>query len=337
MSQPDFWSRPPGLLARLLTPFGFLFDRLGQLNRRSAYPDRIEVPVLCIGNVNVGGTGKTPTAIAVAARLKAVGLEVHFLTRGYLSRLRGPLQVDLAHHDAKDVGDEPMLLAAQAPTWVSKNRAAGAMAAVRAGAQVIVMDDGFQNQQIHKDVSLVVIDGAAGFGNGRVMPAGPLREPAAPALARADAVMVVGGEPQLRGDIQAALDGFAGPVLRARLEPPASISSLRGEPLFAFAGIGRPEKFFAMLEEHGLNLVGTRKFADHYDFRPDDMMKLMDAAGILKARLVTTAKDFARLDDEARAVTTVIPVELIIETPDLLEQVLAPLVPDSLKPGLHNS
>lgn len=331
MTQPDFWSKPKSLRARLLAPFSHLFDLFGWLNQRSALPDRIEIPVICIGNVNVGGAGKTPTALAIADRLKDVGLKVHFLTRGYLGRLRGPLRVDLAHHDAGDVGDEPMLLAAHAPTWVSKDRAAGAMAAVRAGAQIIVMDDGFQNQQLYKDLSIVVIDGGAGFGNGRVMPAGPLREPVSRALARADAVTVIGGGESFRPDIAKALAGYGQPVLRAHIEPLPIIRVLAGKPLFAFAGIGRPEKFFDMLVDQGMNVVGTKGFADHHDFTTDDMMELTEAAGNHSAQLVTTAKDFARLDDDARAVTTIIPVMLTFEHPDILDQVLAPFVPDTHK------
>ncbi|MEM8915685.1 MAG: tetraacyldisaccharide 4'-kinase, partial [Pseudomonadota bacterium] len=186
MTQPDFWSRPPGVLSNLLSPASAVFRLLGILQSQIAFPDKMEVPVVCIGNVNVGGTGKTPTALAIADRLKHSGMDVHFLTRGYRGRLPGPLRVDLSHHDAGDVGDEPMLLAAHSPTWISKNRAAGAAEAVRDGANIIIMDDGFQNPHIQKDLSVVVIDGESGFGNGRVMPAGPLREPVMRGLGRAD-------------------------------------------------------------------------------------------------------------------------------------------------------
>lgn len=329
MTQPDFWSRPPGFWSRLLSPASAIFSAIGRVHTLVSAPDKIEVPIVCVGNVNVGGAGKTPTAIALANRLKQNELNVHFLTRGYLGRLQGPLRVDLGHHDASDVGDEPMLLAAHAPTWIAKNRAAGAIEAVSAGAQIIVMDDGFQNPHLHKDLAIVVIDGESGFGNGLVMPSGPLREPVPRALARADMVVIIGGSSKLRPDIEEALADYDHPVMRARLDPPPNIEKLKREPVFAFAGIGRPAKFFDMLTAHGLNVIGTKAFPDHHDFTAEDMMALLEAAGT--ARLVTTAKDFARLDDDGRVHCTVIPVNLVFEQPDMLDVVLGPLIPDQFK------
>jgi tetraacyldisaccharide 4'-kinase len=220
------------------------------------------------------------------------GMKVVFLSRGYGGRVRGPVQVNPARHSAAEVGDEPLLLAAHGTTIVARDRAAGARLADSLSADVIVMDDGFQNFQLAKDLALVVVDAAAGFGNGRLVPAGPLREPVAQGVARADAIVLVGEGSQ-------SFAPFAGPVLRALLVPTAP-DALRGRNVVAFAGIGRPEKFFQTLRETGAHVVAAQSFPDHHRFAASELLALRRTAGKTGAVLVTTEKDFVRLDPDAR-------------------------------------
>ena len=322
MQAPGFWQRD-GVLPRLLAP---LADRVAAITaQRLAATAGFNpgCPVVCIGNLTVGGQGKTPTVLAVAARVQAAGRQVFCLTRGYGGALPGPVWVDPAQHTAAEVGDEPLLLAALAPTIMAKDRALGAKAARAAGAQVIVMDDGFQNPAVRKNLSLIVVDGATGFGNGRVLPAGPLREPIAAGLARAQAVVCVG--PDRVGVEQLLPPGL--PLLKASLQPtPEDAARWRGQRLLAFAGIGRPEKFFETLEALGAEMVGTRAFADHRPYRATDLAALRAEAARTGAALVTTAKDWARLPHTDRAGIAVLPVRLVFETPDALDALLVPLL-----------
>lgn len=325
MKAPGFWYRPPRLKARLLSPLGVVYGVATRLRLRWTKPRHVAVPVVCIGNLVVGGAGKTPIAISVARRLAAQGRSPQFLTRGYGGRLPGPLAVDLARHDARAVGDEAMLLAAHFTTWVGGNRVASAEAAVRDGADVLVMDDGFQNPALYKDVSLIAIDGGAGLGNGRVFPAGPLRETSSDGLARADAVVLMGEDSSGIGGHLEYLPARGGkPILRARLEPEPGSSDIRGQSVVAFAGIGRPGKFFATLERMGARLVARFSFPDHHIFDPDELMQMAELADEADAVLVTTAKDYARLPDEARPMVQVIAVKVVWEDPAALDSVLAP-------------
>ncbi len=321
MRAPEFWRRD-GLAPALLAPLGWGVDLAGRARRRLARAAPAPVPVICIGNLVAGGAGKTPVALAIGSRLAAMGWSPHFLTRGYGGRISGPARVELGRHSAAEVGDEALLLAARAPTWVAADRPAGARAAAAAGARVIVMDDGFQNPSLAKTLSLVVVDADYGFGNGRVMPAGPLREDADRGLARAQAVVLVGAaaETPVRERIAAA--GL--PVLRARIEPePEAARALAGRRVFAFAGIGRPEKLFATLEAMGCALAARRAFPDHHRYTPDEIMALVEAASDLGALPVTTEKDAARLPDAARAMVATLPVRLVFDDEDALDRLLA--------------
>jgi tetraacyldisaccharide 4'-kinase len=305
---PAFWARPPGLLSELLLPVGAGWDAAGRLRQAFARPYRPPVPVVCVGNLVAGGSGKTPVALALAAHLVWRDIAVHIVTRGYGGRLGGPVRVDAALHDAAAVGDEALLLAAQAPCWVSRDRADGVRAAAAAGAQMVVLDDGFQNPGIAKTLSFLVIDAAYGFGNGRVIPAGPLRENLVRGLARADAVVLLGAETQPRC-LESHEIGEAPPVLHADLRAVAG-ERLAGKRLLAFAGIGRPEKFFATLRALGAELVGTRSFPDHHPFRSVEIDQLFRAAERAQARLVTTAKDIVRVPAAKRAAIEVLKVEI---------------------------
>jgi tetraacyldisaccharide 4'-kinase len=252
------------------------------------------VPVLCCGNAGVGGAGKTTVALDLIARLQRQGARPHALLRGYGGRVRGPLLVRPGQHDARQVGDEALLLAERAPTWVSADRAAGARAAAEEGADAIVMDDGLQNPGLIKDCSLLVIDGGYGFGNGRLVPAGPLREPVAAAAARCQAAVLIGR------DAHGALAMLPPlPVLRAVLVPEVAGLDFDRDYL-AFAGIGRPEKFFAGLRAAGVTLAGTRAFADHHPYSSAELAALARDAHRAGALLLTTPKDMARLSPSQR-------------------------------------
>ncbi|WP_308915835.1 tetraacyldisaccharide 4'-kinase [Jannaschia sp. LMIT008] len=305
MHAPRFWGDPPGLRAALLSPLGALYARTTA--RRVARPGlRLDVPVICVGNVHAGGTGKTPTVMAVVERLLARGLTPGVVSRGHGGRLGGPVRVDPAIHDADAVGDEPLLLAAIAPVWVAKDRAAGGRAARAAGADVIVLDDGHQNPALTKDLSLVVIDAEVGFGNGRVLPAGPLREPAAVGLARADLTVTL-GPPGAQDVLALPVDR---PRLRGRLAPLATGMPWAGLPVFAFAGIGRPAKFFDTLQALGADLRGTVALADHQPLTRPLLHRLGEQAAKLGAQPVTTEKDAVRLPNALRGRVLVLPVRL---------------------------
>ncbi len=312
MRAPWFWQRD-GRIARLLDPLGRLYG--AATARRVARPGwGAPVPVICIGNATAGGTGKTTVALDIAARLKERGVRVAFLTRGYGGSASG--RVDPARHRASVAGDEALLLAACAPTFVGADRAEAARMALEAGAQCLVMDDGLQNPTLRKQ-SLLVIDGAAGVGNGRLIPAGPLREPLLVAAARCRAAIIIGPDTH---DIARRL---AIPVLRARIESPEEVRDMR---LFAFAGIGRPEKFFATLRAAGADVVGTRGFADHHRYSSGEIASVLKAAWKLGAEAVTTPKDAVRLTADQRARVRVAEVRLIWEEPALLERLLTSML-----------
>jgi tetraacyldisaccharide 4'-kinase len=315
MRAPDFWARD-GWMPRLLAPAAMVTGRLTA--RRVARPGwRAPVPVFCCGNASVGGSGKTTVALDLLRRLQSRDLTPHALLRGYGGRATGPLRVDPAHHDAAQVGDEALLLAACAPTWIAADRAAGARAAVAAGAGAIVMDDGLQNPGLLKDCSLLVIDGGAGFGNGRLLPAGPLREPVATAAARCQAAVLIGEDVM---SARAALpSGFA--VLVASLLQ--DLDGLRpGARYIAFAGIGRPEKFFAGLRASGVSLRGTQAFPDHHPYAERDLTRLFEYAAVADAKLVTTPKDAVRLPLAWRKRVDVAGVTLRWEDPWQIEALL---------------
>lgn len=320
MRAPEFW-RHDGPTARALAPFGWIYQAAAAARARSTTGWRAPVPVICIGNLVAGGAGKTPVALSVAARLVTLGVAPHFLTRGYGGRLAGPVLADGSIHSARDVGDEPLLLSRVAPTWVSRDRGAGARAAVDSGAEAIVMDDGYQNPGLLKDISIVVIDGLYGFGNGRMIPAGPLRESVRHGLARADAAVVIGPD---RVGVEAGLTGTV-PVLRARMVPAVGADRLAGRRVVAFAGIGRPEKFFATLVEMGCEVVSARGFPDHHVYSETEVMGLVEQAATGDAIPVTTAKDSVRLPEAARPMVSVLDIDLEWDDADALARLLRPI------------
>ena len=311
MRPPRFWSAPPerpGPAARALAPLSRLVA--GATARRVARPgERVAVPVICVGNAVAGGAGKTPTVVALCGRLARRGRAPHVVTRGHGGRERGPVTVGPGH-DAGGVGDEPLLIARTAPVHVARDRAAGARHAVAAGAEAIVLDDGLQNPDPAKDLSLLVVDAAAGFGNGLVMPAGPLREPVAAALARVDLVVAIGAEPARRALLARWRPGR--PVVQARLAP-LDGEAWRGRRVLAFAGIGRPERFFETLRALDAEVAEEVALGDHAPIPPARLDRLEARARRLGAALACTEKDAVRLAPADRARVLALPVRLEVE------------------------
>jgi tetraacyldisaccharide 4'-kinase len=321
---PDFWQQPAGLRAKLLSPLSALWTYAGR-SRIKRPGAKVSVPVICVGNLSMGGTGKTPTVISIVAELAKQDISTHIVSRGYGGTISGPTLVT-DHHTAQDVGDEPLLLSAFAPIWVAKDRSAAANAAVEAGAQVIVMDDGFQNPALAKDLSVVVVDAARGFGNGRVFPAGPLREPVQDGLRRAQAVLVIGNpiaQDKFAKDFE---NRFAGTVIRGHLKPLETGMDWSGLRCMAFAGIGYPEKFFETLAELGADVVKKVPLGDHAPLSETLLRRLVAEAQQLNAQLVTTEKDAVRLPADYRSEVLTLPVRLEYADPSALDDLLKPIV-----------
>jgi tetraacyldisaccharide 4'-kinase len=292
--EPAFWYRPPSWISRVLMPFGAIYGLVAGWRLAGEGFDA-GIPVLCVGNYHSGGAGKTPTVLALVKLLRDLGETPVVLSRGYGGRLRGPVKVDPARHVAADVGDEPLMLSRTVCVVIARDRVDGVALARSQAASVIVMDDGFQNPAISKDASLIVIDGGRGLGNGAVFPAGPLRAPLPPQLARTDALIVIGGG-IAAAKVAAAIAAQARPVLSAHLAPDqASLVSLAGKRVLAFAGIGDPGRFFRTLRGCGIEVARERAFADHHPFSSDEIEALIAEAKRDGLTLVTTEKDLARL------------------------------------------
>ncbi len=324
MREPAFWWQPGG--GKLLAPLGALYGAVASA-RMAAPGASAGVPVICLGNLTAGGAGKTPAALTVAHLLLAAHARPFFLSRGYGGQLAGPVRVDLSFHHAADVGDEPLLLAGLAPTYVARDRVAGASAARLGGAGVIVMDDGFQNPSLKKDLAIVLVDGTRGVGNGRIIPAGPLRAPLEAQLARAHAIVVVGPADKAASITDAARRrGIA--IFHARLEPDrGSVAALAGRKVLAFAGIGNPDKFFATLSEAGIAVAERISFPDHHRYTANEAGELLARASAAGLVLMTTEKDHIRLggNPDLAALATranALPVRLVVEEEDHFRQIV---------------
>lgn len=324
LKSPKFWQKENTFLGKALSPLGRIYAWGLRRKLKNAKSYRSKIPVVCIGNLVMGGVGKTPLAVSVAEYFKMNGMRPVFLTRGYGGGLSNVL-VDPDKHTAKDTGDEALILARIAPAIVDPDRARGAKTAEKIGADVIIMDDGFQNPQLVKDLSFAVFDGRYGFGNGKVFPAGPLREPVEDGLRRADAFIVVGKD---KAGIKEWVDKrfMSLPFIGTHIEQDvAKIAQLSGKKVFAFAGIGYPDKFFDMLRDYGCDVVETQAFSDHYPYTDEDMTDLIARADKQGAVLVTTAKDGVRIAPRFLPHVQIVEAYMVWDTPDAMCALLSAL------------
>lgn len=321
MKAPLFWFNPParpGIWPRVLHPLSILWRVLSDRRQKNGKNLRVSVPVVCVGNINVGGTGKTPTVIKLMSIFNKLGIVAHVISKGYGGSTNGPLRVDEVIHTANDVGDEPLLLAAFGQCWVAKDRAAGAKAAIEAGAEVLILDDGMQNPDLIKDFTIMVVDAGVGFGNERLLPAGPLRQSVGDGVLAADMVLSIGQH-------------FAQQEFARRFKSTHAVLQLTGvlEPLqtgmlwhdiraFAFAGIGRPKKFFETLRGTGASVVMTRSFGDHEILSGKLLQRMEFEAAKVGAQLVTTEKDAVRLPNGWQQKVITFPVRLEIDDEEAL-------------------
>ena len=327
MKEPGFWQKGGNRLIRwALWPASLGWRAFGTVRRATIRPARSTVPVICIGNLEMGGTGKTPTVELVKGWFTGHGVRGGVLSRGYGGHLSGgmPVLVDPGQHTAADVGDEPLLHARSGPVVISPDRAAGAEL-LSQHCDVIIMDDGHQNPGLSKDLSLIVTRAAEAFGNGSVFPSGPLREPVAAGLARANAIVAIGG-----GVLDHRIKGSGLPVLRGRMRASAD---LEGRRLFAFCGIGRPERFRDTLQELGAELAGFQSFSDHHAFTDRELDSLAARAEALDATLITTEKDAVRLPDDFRAKVSTVPITLVLDQPEMMDGLLRPILDQVTKPS----
>lgn len=314
MKQPSFWFNDKSKIAFLLSPFGFLYEKIVLFRLKINKPYKAKIPVICVGNICVGGTGKTPLSLALSDYFIRKSKNVFFLNHGYKSNLQN-IMIDLREHKALDVSDEAMIFAMKLPTVVDRKRARGAQKAQDLGADIVIMDDGFQNPSVYKQLSFVVFDGKKGIGNGLCMPAGPLRETLKQGLKRAHAVVIVGNdETGLVDKIRTIYPHL--PILFGHLEPKQKLNGLKG---IAFAGIGHPEKFYTMLEKYGVSLVDKISFPDHYAYTRADIKKLLKR----KQPLFTTLKDAVKIDEDLRARLTIVDVDFIFDKVEEWEKLLS--------------
>jgi tetraacyldisaccharide 4'-kinase len=315
---PKFWYRDNDssipLIEKILWPFSIIYGAGHRLNLSNQIPVRLSIPVVCVGNIVAGGGGKTPTLLALIKLIsthKLANVPV-ILSRGYGGSKEGPHTVNLAEDTAACIGDEPLLLAKTCKTIISKNRAKGAVEAQNQGGDLILMDDGYQNQTVPKDIALLVIDGASGFGNNKLLPSGPLREPVEDGLARADAVIILGDDAR---NTKAKIPSHI-PMFMADIKP--LFTGDRNANYIAFCGLARPEKFKKTLDDLKLNITAFYDFADHHNFTSTELQKLQDEAKLKNSILLTTEKDFVRIPPEFRDKIQTLPIEIIFQDEEAL-------------------
>ncbi|MBP6985966.1 MAG: tetraacyldisaccharide 4'-kinase [Alphaproteobacteria bacterium] len=314
---PRFWYHRESFIPYVLQPLALLYKAVTLCRACFSSPIKMPVPVVCIGNIVMGGAGKTPTTLMMAEHLQSKGLHPHILSRGYGGTFTASTKVDPAEHDATQVGDEPLLLAKTAPTWIGKNRQQSAVLAVKNGADILLMDDGLQNEHLKKDISLLVIDGNQGFGNQWVFPAGPLRETVQRGLKKADAVIFIGHD---RHNILRNIDI---PVIHATIR----YKNANPKKVLAFCGLGYPQKFFLSLQELGYDVVDSKSFADHYPYTAQDMKSLIHKADELKATLITTEKDLLKIPQAYHHKIEVLEMRLHLENTEIFDNLLQKMNP----------
>ena len=313
MKTPSFWKNK-NLLSTLLCPFGCIYATITAQRLKFIKPRNVNVPVICIGNLTAGGTGKTPTALSIAKIIRQFGKNPYFVSRGYGGNLSGII-VDPKIHTAQQVGDEPLLLSRYAPVSINFERFLAAQKAVENGADIIIMDDGFQNPTLHKDISFLVFDGGFGVGNGYPLPAGPLRESLLSGIKRADAAIIIGDD---QTGLRAQLGNI--PIFEGRMKPLPLANTTT--PAIAFAGIGRPEKFYNSLRECNVNIIKTIDFPDHHSYSESELQNLVDIAWQKDAQLVTTSKDFVKIPEKMRHHFNVLEIEIEWKNQEALSQFL---------------
>ena len=323
MKAPKFWYREKSWQEKLLRPVGKIYGWSVARRFKKENPYQAKIPVICVGNLSVGGTGKTPVCLALGQILKEMNARLFFLNHGYKSKKKGIL-VRKGQLSALDIGDEATLLATEAPTVVDPRRARGAQLAERKGAGILIMDDGFQNPSLIKTFSFIVVDGQVGFGNKALIPAGPLRESLERGLSRADAVVIAGPD---KAGVKKQIHKVAAdlPIYSGHFEPDSKvIQKLKGKKVMAFAGIGRPDKFFDMLTEKGISVEKKAVFPDHYDYTRFDIESLLSEAGSLP--LLTTAKDIVKVPKDIQNRLIAISGQFVFDEPDAIRNVLKGIV-----------
>tara|TARA_B100000686_G_C16700785_1_gene923241 strand:+ start:521 stop:1486 length:966 start_codon:yes stop_codon:yes gene_type:complete len=321
MPIPKFWEKN-NILSLILTPLSFSYELLYKLRKILTKPTQLNIPVVCIGNITVGGAGKTPTAMTVAKYFLSKGLNPHFLSRGYGRKLKGTIKVN-HHHSSLMVGDEPILLSKIAPTWVCDNKLDGAKEAQKNGADVLIMDDGFQNPTIYKNLSFLVIDEGFGFGNNKIIPAGPLRERVSEAISRADGIIVIKSPD---GETKDFINYCTKPTIYANLIPSEESALFEKTKITAFCGIGRPNKFYSSIQSIGAEIVSKHNFSDHHNYTPEELMEIIEDSSFNQSTPVTTEKDWVRLPEEAKKMISYIKVDLVFTNSKTIYKMLDSII-----------
>jgi len=299
LGYPNFWKNNNNLIEKIiiiiLLPLSFLYFLISKIDRKIRKTRKVGIPVICVGNINTGGSGKTPLVIYLINLLKKKKINAHIVSRGYLGKLHGPIKVDIKKHTYKDVGDESLLLAKEATTWVSKNKFEGALMATLHGADVIILDDGLQNYSLHQDLKIIVVDGVFGFGNEFILPAGPLRETISSGIKKSDILIIFNkDENSIEKKIKNKITIIHG---SSKIK---KFTNLKNKKIIGFSGIGNSKKFCTALKEEKLNILKFFSFPDHYSYNKKKITHLINYAKKYNAILVSTLKDKQRIDFSQR-------------------------------------
>ena len=326
LKAPKFWYlKKDTYLSNSLYPFSLLF-RLGtKLRIILSQKKNAELPIICIGNIVVGGAGKTPVSLKIGKMLRQAGYSPHFVSKGYSGIEKNNTLVQ-KWHSPKSVGDESILLSEVAPTWIGFDRNKSFNLAKEKGADCIIMDDGFQNPTIQKDFSIIVINEEQEFGNKRVMPSGPLRESITRGLSRTNLIIVIG---TISKEIKTKIPIHI-PVINASFAISDENKIFKGQKITAFAGIAYPEKFFTSLAEQGARIVKEVIYPDHHIYHENDLLNLAEIANKTQSILVSTQKDFVRIPKSYRSLVNTLEGEIVFDNEELLLEILSNVVENHL-------